>query len=867
MRNGKKKIIIAAGSVFLVAAVGITGGILLHNSKTKKPAPPPAEEQEQVVINQTDYDTPPRDEMTLWYTKPAAHTDEGWEAQALPIGNGKIGAKIFGGVSKEYIQLNEKTLWSGGPTIEGYNGGNNKSDYGKTIAEIQQLLEQGKEAKATKAMQKLQGNETGLGAYQNFGEIQLSFPESEAPCDGYIRDLNLQNGAASVAFTRDGVPYQRSYFVSYPDNVLASHLSAGEGGALSFDITLNSAQGGSVSADGNRITLSGTVNDLTKEGEKGPNANDLRYAAVLELVLTGGESRANENGSITVTNAEAVEFFFSAATDYANDYPTYRSGNDPAPIAEQAVKAAVKKGYESVYQSHLEDYQALFQNVTLDVGQEASCLPTDKLLESYEQGTTAGKALETLYFQYGRYLLIASSRDGSLPANLQGIWNNSNSPAWQSDYHMNVNLQMNYWPAYVTGLAQTALPLLDYVESLREPGRVTAKLYTGIGELLPDGKPDTSKATGWMVHTQNSPMGNTGPGSNWKWGWAPTAGAWITQNTYDYYAFTKDINMLAEKIYPAMEECALMWSQMLIYDSATDRMISSPSFSPEHGPVSAGNTFDQSILWQLYTNVIEGADALEAAGMGERVNKALLVKLKEQLPKLNPVSVGDWGQVKEWPQETDWTSQKKMKSMGIEFQHRHMSHLLGLYPFNYITKDTPEFFNAAKVSITQRGDGGTGWSKAQKICTWARLLDGNHSYKMLGELLKESTLSNLWDTHPPFQIDGNFGATAGIAEMLLQSQNGYISFLPALPDAWKEEGSFAGLMARGNFEVSLQWSEGRVRKATIKAGADGDCVIQLAANEYQLHLNKAQALNVKEEDGKISVPMKAGEELVIEAIK
>lgn len=858
-----KKVLLAASAV-LLAAAGITGALLLHQPEKAPVVDPPA--QEDVVFYATDYTAPPRDAMTLWYTKPASYTNEGWESHALPIGNGKIGAKIFGGVTQENIQLNEKTLWSGGPTVSGYSGGNGDGDYGETILKIQKLLEKGKEAKAAKAMNKLQGNETGLGAYQNFGEIQLQFPQSDAPCDGYIRDLNLQNATANVEFDRNGVSYQRSYFISYPDNVLVGKLSAGESGALNFDILIDSAQGAVPMAQGNRIVLTGMVNDLTETGEKGPNANNLRYASVLELVVTGGETKANSDGSITVNHADTVEFFFSAATDYANDYPVYRSENDPVLVAEQAVVAAVQKGYEEVYQSHLADYQELFQRVTLDVGQNIPCVPTDAQLADYAPGTPEGKALEVLYFQYGRYLLVASSRDGSLPANLQGIWNNSNTPPWQSDYHMNVNLQMNYWPAYVTGLAETALPLIDYVDSLREPGRVTAKLYTGIGGMLPNGCPDPYQPTGWMVHTQNSPMGNTGPGSNWKWGWAPTAGAWITQNTYDYYAFTKDVVMLSEKIYPAMEECALMWSQMLVYDSVTDRMVSSPSFSPEHGPVSAGNTFDQSILWQLYTNVIEGAQALESAGLASQVNHALIEKLRAQLPQLKPVRIGDWGQIKEWPLETNWNTGKKMADLGIEDQHRHMSHLLGLYPFHYITQDTPEYFEAARVSITQRGDGGTGWSKAQKICTWARLRDGNHSYKMLGELLKESTLANLWDTHPPFQIDGNFGAAAGMAEMLIQSQNGYIDFLPALPDAWKEQGSFSGLMARGNFVISLQWSQGKVLNVSIKAGTDADCILKLNPDQFAFVKNGTAILPVAGENGTVSIPMEAGQELVVNPV-
>lgn len=778
------------------------------------------------VVPRQKFDVPPRSENTLWYQKPAANNYDGWEQQALPIGNGYMGAKIFGGVKKERIQFNEKTLWSGGPGTQGYDGGNSRDDSGEALREIQQLLAAEDYDAAQEAMTKLQGDENGLGAYQNFGDLYLKF-KGAFRGKNYIRDLDLDSAVSSVSFTSGGVDYRREYFASYPDRVIVARLTASEGGRLSFDAQLESAQNGSVTAANVTITLTGTV--MGKEGKKGamPDANSMRYAAQVRVIPQGGTVSANEDGSLTVSDADSVTILLTAATDYANDYPEYRSGVDPLETVQEKMESAAALGYEQLLQRHESDYTALFDRVKLNLGQQGSLIPTDQVLKDYQK-TGSNPSLEALYFQYGRYLLVASSREGSLPANLQGVWNAKNDPQWQSDYHTNINLQMNYWPAYVTNLSETAIPLLEYVDSLREPGRKTANMYTGIGADLPDGTPDTAQATGWMVHTQNSPMGNTGPGSSWTWGWSPTAGAWLTQNTFDYFAFTRDIDMLREEIYPAMQESALMWSQLLIEDPVTGRLISSPSYSPEQGPVSAGNTYDQSIIWQLYSDTIRAAEALTQAGYADGVDAQLIEKLKAQIDRLQPVQVGAWGQVKEWPQEDTWED-RGVKSQGVELQHRHMSNLLGLYPGNYITPATPEYMAAARVSLEDRGDGGTGWSKAQKICEWARLLDGNHSYKMLSELLKESTLPNLWDTHPPYQIDGNFGATAGIAEMLIQSHAGYIQLLPALPDAWAQSGSVSGLVARGSFVFDFSWEEGALIQVQMTARSGGDCVMYCPA--------------------------------------
>ena len=773
----------------------------------------PNEERETMkvetpVTKQTDYH--------LSYNQPAAATYDGWEKQALPVGNGEMGAKVFGLIGEERIQYNEKTLWSGGPQPDStdYNGGNYQDRY-KVLAEIRKALEAGDRQKAKQlAEENLVGpNNAQYGRYLSFGDIFMVFNNQKKGLENvtnYHRDLDITEAITTTSYSQDGTTFKRETFSSYPDDVTVTHLS--KKGDKTLDFTLwNSltedllANGdysweyskykqGTVTTDSNGIFLKGTVKD-----------NGLQFASYLGI-KTDGQVTA-QDGYLTVTGASYATLLLSAKTNYAQNPKTnYRKDIDVEVTVKSIVEAAKAKDYETLKHDHIEDYQSLFNRVQLNLGGNKSSQTTKEALQTYD--LTKGQELEELFFQYGRYLLISSSRNrtDALPANLQGVWNAVDNPPWNADYHLNVNLQMNYWPAYMSNLAETAKPMINYIDDMRYYGRIAAKEYAGI-------ESKEGQENGWLVHTQATPFGWTTPGWNYYWGWSPAANAWMMQNVYDYYKFTKDEAYLKEKIYPMLKETTKFWNSFLHYDKASDRWVSSPSYSPEHGTITIGNTFDQSLVWQLFHDYMEAANHLN-------VDQDLVTEVKAKFDKLKPLHINQDGRIKEWYEEDS----PQFTNEGIENHHRHVSHLVGLFPGTLFDKDQPEYLEAARATLNHRGDGGTGWSKANKINLWARLLDGNRAHRLLAEQLKSSTLENLWDTHAPFQIDGNFGATSGMAEMLLQSHTGYIAPLPALPDAWKD-GQVSGLVARGNFEVSMKWKEKNLETLAFLSHAGGDLVV------------------------------------------
>ena len=760
---------------------------------------------EPVVTAEADETTKEGNPLRLWYNSAATN----WEQHTLPIGNGDIGANIYGGIASEQLTFNEKTLWTGGPSASrpDYNGGNleSKGNNGQAVKEIQALFAQGNSTQASsKCDANLVGAQEGYGAYQAWGDIYFDYQGVTAGnAQEYVRDLDLETALSTVSFLANDTYYTREYFVSNPDNVLAARLAAEGSQKLNLNVRFTSKQGATAVASGDTLVVAGSVSD-----------NQLKFDSVLKVVNDGGTVTAS-GAQLQVRDAESITVYVSAATDYKNDYPEYRTGESAeelhARVAED-VDAAVQKGYDSVKRDHIADYQDLFSRMTLDLGAVVSDKPTNELLTAYNNQTASEaerRQLETMLFQFGRYLTIASSRENSqLPSNLQGVWNNVNNPSWASDYHMNVNLQMNYWPTYVTNLTECAEPLISYVNSLREPGRVTAKIYAGIEST------EENPENGFMAHTQNTPFGWTCPGWAFSWGWSPAAVPWILQNCWEYYDFTRDEDYLAENIYPMMKEEAVLYDQMLIED-ADGKLVSSPSYSPEHGPYTSGNTYEQSLIWQLYE------DTIEAAGIVGEADAEKVEGWKSNQKNLKgPIEIGTDGQIKEWYTETS------LGSVGGQgFGHRHLSHMLGLFPGDLVSVETPEWLEAAKVSMNNRTDSSTGWGMGQRINTWARLGDGNRAYKLITDLFAGGIYANLWDTHPPFQIDGNFGYTSGVAEMLIQSNVGYINLLPALPDVWPE-GEANGLVARGNFEIDMSWSKGQVDTVTLKSNKGNEAVVQ-----------------------------------------
>ncbi len=735
--------------------------------------------------------------MRLWYRQPAKE----W-VEALPVGSGKLGAMVFGGMAAERLQLNEDTLWAGGP----YDPAN--AEALAALPEIRRLIDAGEYARATElADAKFMGMPKRQMSYQTIGDLRLDFPGLAEAGNDYVRDLDIDRAIATTTFTADGVRYVREVIASAPDGVIAVRLTASRKAAITVDLGFASPMKSRPisSVEGDVLVLGGA-----NDSQQGVPAK-LKFECRVQVRTKGGQV-SGESDKLSVKGADEVLLLIAAATSYRH-YDDV--SGDPTALNTATLAKLADKPWATILADHQTDHRSLFRRVGVDFGRtRADLLPTDERIR--QSAATDDPSLAALYFQYGRYLLIASSRPGGQPANLQGIWNDKTSAPWESKYTININTEMNYWPAEPTNLPELVEPLIALVADLARTGATTAKVMYG--------------ARGWVAHHNTDLWRATAPIDGAIYGVWPTGGAWLCKHVYDHYDYNRDTAYLA-RIYPLMKGSARFFLDTLVVDPKFGVLVTSPSLSPEndHGHGSslvAGPTMDQAIVRDLFDNCLK-AEAILGA------DEAFVAELKTARDKLAPYKIGKGGQLQEW--QEDWDAE------ATDIHHRHVSHLYGLFPSDQISIDTtPKLAAAARTTLVTRGDLSTGWAIAWRLNLWSRLGDGDHAHKILSLLLgPERTYPNMFDAHPPFQIDGNFGGASGMTEMILQSRNDRIYLLPALPSAWPT-GRMTGLRARGAVGVDIRWAGGRLSEAVLTAKADGRHTVVHAGSTLDVDLKAGQ---------------------------